>query len=186
MALASAGALCYDGCSSPAFSVATELHQNEDSYDSRLRLRSIDRFRDYLFRSARNRGPRRRLAYGRRDYTRPLWKNQHWPWNKKRPNLLDRWLVRAPPDSGGWPHFRLGASSDQCSGGPAHSPWDRAVQPVSGQRDVGRDRPLRCLLGRLERHCGQVRAFVRNQAIGSVGEANGGRPQAARAHNLRS
>jgi hypothetical protein len=53
---------------------ATKLHQNEDYfYDSRLRLRSIDRFRNYLFRSVRNRGTRRGLAYGRGDYTRPLW-----------------------------------------------------------------------------------------------------------------
>ena len=62
------------------------------------------------------------------DYTRPLRKNQHWPCNKKRPNLFGGRLFRSPPNSGGRPHFRLGACTDQCSGWPAHRSWDRAVQ----------------------------------------------------------
>jgi hypothetical protein len=40
----------------------------------------------------------------------------------------------------------------QGSGWPADRSWDRAVQWVSGQRDLGRYRALRSLLGRLERH----------------------------------
>ena len=57
-----------------------------------------------------------------------------------------------------------GQVSDECGGWPAQRPWDRTVRSVSGQRDVGWYRALRCLLGRLERHCGQVR-FVRTLSI---------------------
>jgi hypothetical protein len=49
----------------------------EDFHDrqSYLRLRSCHRLRYHLFRSACNRGPRRKLAHGRRDYARPLRKS---------------------------------------------------------------------------------------------------------------
>ena len=98
-----------------------------------------DRFHNHLFRSARTCGPvRRKLEHGRRDYPRPLRKNPDRPRNKPRPNLFHWWSFRFLPDSVGRPRFRLGAGPDECSGWPAHRPWDRTVQSVSGQRDVGR------------------------------------------------
>lgn len=139
-----------------------KTYENSHDWQSYVRLRSFDRFCNHLFRSARKCGAvRRKLAHGRRDHQRPLRKNQHWPWNKPRPNSFYWWLFRSPPDSGGWPRFRLGANPDKCSGWPAQRPWDRTVRSVSGQRDVGRSRALRCLLGRVDRHSGQVRSFVR-------------------------
>ena len=61
-------------------------------------------------------------------------------------------LFRFVPYSVGRPRIPLGAGPDECSGWPAHRSWDRAVQSVSGPRDLGRYRALRSLLGRLERH----------------------------------
>ena len=45
-----------------------------------------------------------------------------------------------------------GAGPDECSGWPAQRPGNRTVQSASGQRDMGRNRTLRCLLWRLDRH----------------------------------
>ncbi len=117
-----------------------------------MHRRSIGRFGNHLFGSARNCGPIRwELEHGRRDYPRPLRKHPYWPRNKPRPNLFYRWIFRLLRDSVGRPRFRLGESPDDGSGWPAHRPWDRAVRPDSGQRDVDRSWALWSLLGRLER-----------------------------------
>src|SRR5262245_40721314 len=132
-----------------------QTHTYENSHDCQpyARLRSVDRFHHHLCRSARTCGPvRRKLEHGRRDYQRPLRTNPDWPWNKPRPNLFHWRIFRFLSDSVERPRFRIGAGPDECSGWPAHSPWDRTVQSVSGQRDVGRYRAFRFLFGRLERH----------------------------------
>ena len=87
---------------------------------------------------------------------RPLRRNPYRRWNKPWPNLfywqkLFRNAFRSLPDSVGRSRFRLRAGPDECSGWPAHRPWDRTVQSVSGQRDVGRYWAFRSLLGRLDR-----------------------------------
>jgi hypothetical protein len=108
---------------------------------------------NHLFHRARKCGPvRRKLEHGGCDYQRPLRTNPDRPWNKPRSNLFHRWIFRFLPYSVGRPRFPLGAGTDEGSGWPADRSWDRAVQSVSGQRDVGRYRALRSLLGRLERH----------------------------------
>jgi hypothetical protein len=97
-----------------------------------LRIRSVDRSRNHLFRSARNCGPvRRKVEHDRNDYPRPLRKNPDWPWNKPRPNLFHWWIFRPTPDSVGRPRCRLGAGPDECSGWPSHRPWDRTIRSVS-------------------------------------------------------
>src|SRR6516165_7309535 len=117
-----------------------------------MRVRFVDRFRNHLFRSARACGPvRRKLEHGRRDYPRPLRTNPDWPWNKPQPNLFDWWFLRFLPNSVERARFGLRAGPDECSGWPAHRPWDRTVQSVSGQRDVDRYWAFRSLLGRLDR-----------------------------------
>jgi hypothetical protein len=118
-----------------------------------VHLRSGDRLHNHLVHRAGKCGPvRRKMEHGRRDYERPLRKNPDWYGNKPRPNLFHWWIFRLSPDSIGRACFRLGPSPDDCSGWPADRSWDRAVQSVSGQRDLGRYRALRSLLGRLERH----------------------------------
>ena len=48
--------------------------------------------------------------------------------------------------------FPLGAGPDEGSGWPADRSWVRAIQSVSGQRNMGGYRALWSLLRRLERH----------------------------------
>src|SRR5262245_55648554 len=48
--------------------------------------------------------------------------------------------------------YASGQGQDECGGWPAQCLWDRTVQSVSGQRDLGRYRAVRCLLWCLERH----------------------------------
>jgi len=128
-------------------------HYDWQSYP---RLRSLYRFRNHLFRTARNCGSvRRKLEHGRRDYQRPLRRTPYRRWNKPWPNLfywrkLFRNRFRSLPDSIGRARFRLRAGPDECSGWPAQRPGDRKVQSVSGQRDVGGYWALRRLLWHLE------------------------------------
>lgn len=62
-----------------------------------------------------------------------------------RPNSFYGWIFRFLRDSVGRPRFCLGACPDECSGWPAHRPWDRTVRAVSRQRDLGGSRALRSL-----------------------------------------
>ena len=84
-------------------------------------------------------------GHGRRDYPRPLRKRRDWPRNRPRPNSFYGWIFRFLRDSVGRPRFCLGACPDECSGWPAHRPWDRTVRAVSRQRDLGGSRALRSL-----------------------------------------
>jgi hypothetical protein len=66
------------------------------------------------------------------------------------------------------------------------NPSNRTVQSVSGQRGVDRYRPLRCLLGRLERHSLPQRtaAAAEDLSVNALGIVPRSRLHAGRNMNL--
>jgi hypothetical protein len=120
---------------------------------SYLRHSSNRRFCYHLFCSVRNRGAfRRKLERGRPDHPWPLRKHSVGPRNKRRPNLLWRWIIlRRLPGAVGRPCLPFRACPGECSSWPAQRIWNRTARAVSGQRDLVRSRAVRCMLRRLER-----------------------------------
>jgi hypothetical protein len=75
-----------------------------------------------------------------------------WSVVDKRPTLLCRWILRLRlPGTVGRPCLPLRICAGERSGWPAHCLCRRTAPAVSGQRDLGRSRAVRSLLGRLER-----------------------------------
>jgi hypothetical protein len=125
-----------------------------DAHDrqSYLRDRSGGRLRNYWFRSVRDcSAVRRKLERGRPDHPRPLRKHPIWPRNKRRPDVLYWWILWRLPGTGGRPGLAFRACPGECSGWPAQRLWDRSARAISGRRDLGRSRAVRCLLRCLER-----------------------------------
>jgi len=92
----------------------------------------------------------RQMQY-RPDHPWPLRKHPVWSRNKRWPNLLYRWILRRLPGAVRRPCLPLRACPGERSGWPAQRPWRRTPRAVSGQRDLGRSRAVRCLLRGLER-----------------------------------
>jgi hypothetical protein len=120
--------------------------------------------------------PSSTVEHGRRDYPRPLRKNPDGLGISRGRFYSTRGSFVFLPGALGRPRFCLGPRPDEGSGWPAHRPWGRTVQSVSGQRDVGRKQTLRSLLGRLER-CSLLMTH------GLLGVLQGGVPCSARAWN---
>jgi hypothetical protein len=130
------------------------VKQEKSHYrQSYLCHRSSGRFCNYLFHSVSNcLIVRRKLERGSPDHPGPLRKQPVRPRNKRRPTLLCQWILRRRlPGAVGRPCFPFRVCAGDRSGWPAHRPCRQTLLAVSGQRDLGGYRAVRCLLRRLER-----------------------------------
>src|SRR5262245_42614878 len=147
-------AFIHRGASQPSPSSRPRDRKQEDSHDRQSHLchRSGGRFRNHLFHSVcKCISVRRKLERGGSDHPGPLRKHPVRPRNKRRSNLLCRWILRWwLPGTVGRACLPLRVYAGGRSGWPAHRKCRRTLPTVSGQRDLGRERAVRCLLRCLE------------------------------------